>query len=66
MKKHECPYLENHNKCTHKSKKYYSRGSKPICGYLNPLKCELLNESKSLLRNALIAIGKPFGLGVSQ
>jgi len=64
---HECPYLENGRFCTHKlGMRRGMSGKRRLCGYYNPKKCRLVNKSKSMLSKALIAIGRPFGLGVEE
>ena len=42
MKKHDCPYLNSQNRCTHN--KPGSSKKLPDCPYSNNLKCKLYNE----------------------
>jgi len=64
---HDCPYLENGRFCTHKSSGLRcNKAKRRLCGYKNPKKCRLFSKSRSVLTTALIALGRPFGLGVEE
>lgn len=43
-KKHNCPYLQNHRRCTHKGTDPGKTKRKKLCGYDNCSDCELFQE----------------------